>query len=83
MWFLCQGSMRFGELKRSLAGVSAKVLTERLRLMEAEGVVTRRVLPASPPQVEYALTAVGHEFQPIFEVMVAVGSKLRRHYGRS
>jgi DNA-binding HxlR family transcriptional regulator len=81
LWYLCEGPMRFGELKRALDGVSSKVLTERLRTMEEEGVVIRTVLPTSPPQVEYALTRLGLEFRPVFEVMVTVGAKLRRRYG--
>lgn len=56
-WTLLKdGSLRFGELRRRITGISSKVLTERLRLLEREGFVTRRYEPSVPPQVTYAPT---------------------------
>lgn len=81
LWYLAQEPHRYGELRRVLAGISSKVLADRLKLMERQGVVTRTVLPTSPPQVEYALTKLGREFLPVFEVMVTVGRRLERRYG--
>src|SRR6476660_6904088 len=51
-----EGPKRFGELKRRLGSISTKTLTERLRMLEAEGMVTRDYVPMIPPQVTYAIT---------------------------
>lgn len=56
---LTQRPCRFGELRRSIEGISSKVLTEHLRDLEADGLVTRTVEPTSPPSVTYALTDLG------------------------
>lgn len=56
---LTQRACRFGELRRSIEGISSKVLTEHLRELEADGLVTRTVEPTSPPSVTYALTDLG------------------------
>ena len=60
---LLPGTKRFGELKRSLGGVSQKVLTAQLREMEASGLLTRTVYPEVPPRVEYTLTELGRGVQ--------------------
>lgn len=82
IWFLRGEPRRFGDLGRDLAGISPKVLTERLRMMEAMGVIRRTVLPTSPPQVEYALTELGEHFDPVFQAMVEVGAQLRQRFPR-
>jgi DNA-binding HxlR family transcriptional regulator len=51
--------LRFGELRRAIGGISAKVLAERLRDLERNGIVSRAVHPTAPPMVEYAVTALG------------------------
>ena len=56
---------RFNELKRRIEGISATSLAERLAQLEKFGVIQRRVFPASPPKVEYSLTAKGHEVYQI------------------
>lgn len=66
---LLTGTKRFGELKRSLGGVSQKVLTAQLRDMESNGLVTRTVYPEVPPRVEYSLTALGRSLKPILDAM--------------
>ncbi len=67
LWVLrTEGPTRFGALKRAVAGVSAKMLTERLRLLEAAGIVSRDYAPTIPPQVTYALTARGRELSAVF-----------------
>jgi len=81
LWYLNQGPLRYGDIKRLLGTISSKVLADRLKTMEAQGVITRTVLPTSPPQVEYSLTRLGEEFAPVFETMTSVGAKLRRRYG--
>ena len=60
---------RFNELKKDLAGVSQKVLTDSLRSMEADGIVTRTVYPEVPPRVEYALSDLGESMRPIIQSM--------------
>jgi DNA-binding HxlR family transcriptional regulator len=52
--------LRFGELRRSVQGISQKMLTQTLREMERDGLLVRRVFPVIPPRVEYALTPLGH-----------------------
>lgn len=66
---LLTGTKRFGELKKSLGGVSQKVLTSQLRQMEASGLLTRKVYAEVPPRVEYTLTELGYSLQPVLEAM--------------
>ena len=56
---------RFNELQKSLEGISQKVLTDSLRGMEADGIITRTVYPEVPPRVEYALSPLGETMRPI------------------
>ena len=77
VWYLSGGARRFGELRADLAGISAKVLSARLRDLARKGVVTRRVMPTSPPSVEYALTDLGRELVPAIAAIVSVGHKLK------
>ncbi len=68
LWVLRgNGPTRFGELKRRVAGVSAKMLTERLRMLEDAGVVFRDYQPTVPPQVTYGLTARGEELRQVLD----------------
>jgi DNA-binding HxlR family transcriptional regulator len=60
---------RFNELQKSLEGISQKVLTESLRSMEADGIITRTVYPEVPPRVEYALSELGETLRPILTSM--------------
>lgn len=68
---------RFNELQRDLDGVSQKVLTDSLRSMEADGLVTRTVFPEVPPRVEYSLTDLGRSLQPILDAMRTWGEQYR------
>lgn len=66
LWILTsEGPARFGALRQKVAGISAKVLTERLRLLESEGFVLRQYEPDIPPRVTYAPTGRMHELRPI------------------
>lgn len=78
LWYLGAGPRRFGELRRDIPRVSAKVLSARLREFERSGVVIRRVMPTSPPSVEYALSRLGEEIIPALDAIVKVGEKLKR-----
>ena len=62
---------RFNELRKSLDGISQKVLTDSLRSMEADGIITRTVYPEVPPRVEYALSPLGETMRPILDAMEA------------
>jgi DNA-binding HxlR family transcriptional regulator len=71
---LAEGRSRFCELERSLAGISPRTLSLRLRALEEEGIVERRTYPEVPPRVEYELTDKGRALLPLIEDM--------RRYGR-
>lgn len=60
---------RFNELQRDLDGISQKVLTDNLRSMEVDGIITRTVYPEVPPRVEYALSELGESMRPILDAM--------------
>ncbi|MCI8590005.1 MAG: helix-turn-helix transcriptional regulator [Clostridiales bacterium] len=66
---LLPGTKRFGELKKSLGGVSQKVLTAQLRDMEENGLISRQVYAEVPPRVEYSLTKLGQSLKPVLDVM--------------
>src|ERR1700759_755240 len=72
---LSEGCSRFCELERSLAGISPRTLSLRLRALEEEGIVERLSYPEVPPRVEYALTAKGLALLPIIEDMRSYGSR--------
>ena len=65
---------RFNELRKDLEGISQKVLTDSLRSMEEDGIVTRTVYPEVPPRVEYALSELGESMRPIIKAMEVWGS---------
>jgi len=60
---------RFNELLRSIPGISQKVLTDNLRALEKDGIITRTVFPEVPPRVEYALSELGNSLRPILHAM--------------
>ena len=69
---------RFNELKKDLEGISQKVLTDSLRSMEADGIITRTVYPEVPPRVEYSLTELGKSLKPILDSMWAWGEDYKK-----
>lgn len=78
LWVLrSQGPQRFGALKRLVPGISAKVLTERLRLLESAGLVHRDYTPSIPPQVTYSLARRGDELTPVLEQLNATAQRWR------
>jgi DNA-binding HxlR family transcriptional regulator len=70
---LAEGCSRFCELERSLAGISPRTLSLRLRALEEEGIVERRTYPEVPPRVEYELTEKGRALLPLIDDMRAYG----------
>ncbi|MEE9327025.1 MAG: helix-turn-helix domain-containing protein [Cocleimonas sp.] len=77
IWYLSAGPRRFNELRVDLQGISAKVLTTRLRELTEKKVIHREVKPTSPPSVEYSLTEEGRGLMPAIEAIVKVGEKLK------
>ena len=69
---------RFNELKKDLEGISQKVLTDSLRSMEADGIITRTVYPEVPPRVEYALSELGESMRPIIKAMEIWGKEYKK-----
>lgn len=69
------GPTRFGELKRRVAGISAKVLTERLRMLADADIIERHYEPTIPPQVTYTLAPRGHELGDVIDRLNAVAKK--------
>jgi DNA-binding HxlR family transcriptional regulator len=72
---LAEGCSRFCELERSLAGISPRTLSLRLRALEEEGILARQTFAEVPPRVEYALTAKGRALLPLIEDMRAYGER--------
>ena len=81
IWHLREQARRFGELRRDMPRISARVLSARLRELESRGLVIRHVLDSSPPSAEYELTNLGRELLPAIDVFAAVGQKLLATWG--
>ena len=74
---LMERPWRFNELQKNLEGISQKVLTDSLRSMEADGIITRTVYPEVPPRVEYALSELGDSLRPIISAMKEWGKEYK------
>jgi DNA-binding HxlR family transcriptional regulator len=74
---LLEGTMRFGELKKSVGSITQKVLTQNLREMEESGLVIRKVYAEVPPRVDYTLTELGYSLKPILDSMVDWGNSYK------
>ena len=72
---LFQGTKRFSELKRGIAGITQRTLAQQLRDLQSTGVVERTVFPDTPPRVVYAITPLGKSLRPLLEAMC--------HWGKS
>ena len=72
------GTKRFGELKKSVGGISQKVLTQNLRAMENDGLLTRKVYAQVPPTVEYSLTERGMSLKGVLDSLCQWGEQYRR-----
>ena len=79
LYILCvldaNGSVRFGELRSKVDGISTKVLTERLRMLEAAGIIDRHHRPTIPPQVSYCLTDFGRELSSMLDQLCEFASR--------
>lgn len=77
IWYLSKQPRRFGELRTDIPGISARVLSARLRELQAKGVVSCTPLATSPPSAEYALTELGREIVPALTTLVGAALKLQ------
>ena len=75
---LLSGTYRFGELKTGIPGISQKVLTDNLRSLEKDGLVTRMAFAEIPPRVEYSLSEVGKTLSPMFDAMISWGNEYKQ-----
>jgi DNA-binding HxlR family transcriptional regulator len=73
---LMQGTRRFGELHRSVPGVTQQMLTAQLRELEADGIVDRKIYPQVPPKVEYSLTPLGSKLKAVTDALTDWGQEL-------
>jgi|SRR5215469_5338248 len=83
LFYLKGEPQRFSDLRRSVPEVTQKMLTDRLRELERDGIVHREVYPQVPPKVEYSLTVYGRTLLPVLEAMADWGIKHRRRSKRS
>ena len=72
---LFPGIKRFGQLQKSLTGITQKMLTQQLRALEQDGIVFRHVYLQVPPKVEYSLTPLGESLKPVLESIHQWGEK--------
>ena len=75
MYELMSGTKRFKELQRAVPGISQKVLTQNLRSMEEDGLLTRRVFAEVPPRVEYTLSELGGTLAPVIDALQDWGTR--------
>ena len=78
IWYLRDGARCFTELEFDIQGISAKMLTSRLRKLEQDGVVERGTRPTSPPTVWYSLTPVGEELCTALTNVVEIAQRLKQ-----
>lgn len=78
LWHLKESTLRFSELKRDIAGITQKMLTQQLREMENDGLVIRKVYPQIPPKVEYSISHYGKTLQPVLQSMCEWGEKHKK-----
>jgi DNA-binding HxlR family transcriptional regulator len=83
LWLLCtNGPMRFGMLKRSIPGLSSKVLTERLRMLEEARLIYRDHVPTIPPQVTYGLSERGQELVTALDELFKIAKRWCQEDGK-
>lgn len=73
IWYLSNKTLRFSDLKKKLPDVTQKMLTQQLRSLEDDEVITRKIYPVVPPKVEYSLTSTGKKLIPLLESMYSFG----------
>lgn len=81
LWHLTGQTLRFNQLHKLVPEATAKMLTQQLRELEEDGLITRTVYPVVPPRVDYSLTELGQSLFPILEAMYSWGSALMEKEG--
>ena len=76
---LLDGEQRFTQLKNGIHGISQKVLTDNLRIMEEEGIISREVFAQVPPKVIYSLTEIGKSLLPVIDAMAEWGDNYKNN----
>ncbi|MCF6442878.1 helix-turn-helix transcriptional regulator [Pseudoalteromonas luteoviolacea] len=82
LYHLRDSILRFGELRKRIPKITQKMLTQQLRELESDGLVTRTVYPEVPPRVEYQSTPLSDELRPIIDMLCDWGQK-QQDYIRS
>ncbi len=82
LWYLRRNTLRFNELQKLLPKVTQKMLIQKLRELEKDGLVNRKVYPVVPPKVEYSLTKYGESLKPILKQMYLWGEIHKKRYGK-
>lgn len=75
LWLLSQSTLRFSELQKQASGITQKMLTQQLRELEKDGLVSRKIYPVVPPKVEYTLTEYGASLKPVLKTMAKWGDE--------
>ncbi|MEG0641286.1 MAG: helix-turn-helix domain-containing protein [Clostridium sp.] len=73
LWYLSDTTLRFSQLKNKLPDITQKMLTQQLRSLEEDKLISRKIFPIVPPKVEYSLTNAGMSIIPILEMMYTFG----------
>jgi DNA-binding HxlR family transcriptional regulator len=77
LYHLQEGTLRFGDLRRRMPGITQRMLTKQLRALEADDLITRKVYPEVPPRVEYTLSKTGQRLKPVIDALKAWGEEHR------
>ncbi|MBQ7089952.1 MAG: helix-turn-helix transcriptional regulator [Clostridia bacterium] len=81
LWFLTEGKKRYGELQKQIPEATPKMLTQQLRELESDALISRTVYPVVPPKVEYTLTDLGQSMVPILRSMYDWGETYLKERG--
>ena len=81
LWYLRNGTKRFGELKKHIPDITEKMLSLQLKQLEAQGIVERKVYAEVPPRVEYSLTPEGKTLIPALDEIAKWGRKMAEKHG--
>lgn len=82
LWHLSKGTIRFNELQRLLGNITTKTLTQQLRELEEQGIITRKVFPEIPPKVEYSLSEIGATLKSVLDQLCSWGKSYRAYQNR-